>query len=64
MSESETLQERITTGGQWAIAQAIERHRKLEEAIAVWQNDQVVLLMADQIPPIQKPLASSQELLT
>jgi hypothetical protein len=42
MSESEPLQEKITAGGQRAIAQAIERHRKLGEAIAVWQDGKVV----------------------
>jgi hypothetical protein len=63
MSELGTLQERITAGGQWAIAQAIERHRKLGEAIAVWQDGKVVVLTADQIPPLQTPSASSKELL-
>jgi hypothetical protein len=59
MSESGTLQQRITAGGQLAIAQAIERHRKLGEAIAVWQNGEVVVLTADQIPPLETPSASS-----
>jgi hypothetical protein len=59
MSESESLQERITAGGQWAIAQAIERHRKLGEAIAVWQDGKVVVLAADQILPLQTPSVSS-----
>jgi hypothetical protein len=62
ISESEPLQERITAGGQWAIAQAIERHRKLGEAIAVLQDGKVVVLTADQIPPLRTPSASSQEL--
>jgi hypothetical protein len=64
MSELGTLQERITAGGQWAIAQAIERHRKLGKAIAVWQDGKVVVLTADQSPLLQKPSAPSQELLT
>jgi hypothetical protein len=63
MSELGTLQERITAGGQWAIAQTIERHRKLGESIAVWQDGKVVVLTADQIPPLQTPSASSKELL-
>lgn len=34
-----------------AIAQALERHRKLGQSIAVWQDGKVVILEADQIPP-------------
>jgi hypothetical protein len=36
-----------------AIAEAIEKHRKLGEAIAVWQNGEVVILSADQIPNLE-----------
>jgi len=36
-----------------AIAQAIERHRKLDEAIAIWRDGKVVVLSADEIPHIQ-----------
>jgi hypothetical protein len=56
MTEPNTLQDRITVGGQRAIAQAIERHRKLGEAIAVWRDGKVVVLPADQIPPMQAHL--------
>jgi uncharacterized protein (DUF2249 family) len=53
----------INAGVEAAIAQSIERHRKVGEAIAVWQDGEVVVLTADQIPPLQMPLASSKELL-
>lgn len=33
-----------------AVAQALERHRRLEQSIAVWQEGKVVILEADQIP--------------
>jgi hypothetical protein len=45
-------QETILKGVKVAIAQAIERHRRLGESIAVWQDGKVVILEADQIPPL------------
>jgi len=45
-----TLYDQITEAARDAIAQALERHRKLGESIAVWQDGQVVVLRADQIP--------------
>jgi hypothetical protein len=47
------LSHKINQGVEAAIAQAIERHRKLGESIAVWRDGQVVVLTADQIPPMQ-----------
>ena len=46
--------DKITEVAKSAIAQAIERHRKLSESIAVWQEGKVVILSADQIPSAQK----------
>jgi 20S proteasome alpha/beta subunit len=46
--------EKITEVAKSAIAQAIERHRKLGESIAVWQEGKVVILSADQIPTMQE----------
>lgn len=61
----ETIQARhlkIQVGVKAAIAQALERHRKLGESIAVWQDGKVVVLSADQIPlPLES--ADSEELL-
>jgi hypothetical protein len=45
----ETLTELVRS----AIAQALERHRRLGQSIAVWQNGKVVILEADQISSLQ-----------
>lgn len=45
--------ETLTSLTQSAIAQALERHRKLGESTAIWQDGKVVVLEADQIPPAQ-----------
>lgn len=41
-------------GGKVTIAEAIERHRRLGESIAVWQDGKVVIMDADQIPPMSE----------
>jgi hypothetical protein len=33
-----------------AVAQALDRHRRLGQSIAVWQDGKVVILAPDQIP--------------
>jgi hypothetical protein len=48
--EMRALHQKIDEGGKVAIAEALERHRKLGEAIAVWKDGKVVILSADQIP--------------
>jgi hypothetical protein len=48
--EMRALHQKIVEGGKVAIAEALERHRKLGEAIAVWKDGKVVILSADQIP--------------
>jgi hypothetical protein len=47
--EMKALHQKIAEGGKVAIAEALERHRKLGEAIAVWKDGKVVILSADQI---------------
>jgi hypothetical protein len=42
--------QKIQVGVKVAIAQALERHRKLGESIAVWRDGKVVVLSADEIP--------------
>ncbi|MDB9541125.1 hypothetical protein NWP22_09715 [Anabaenopsis tanganyikae CS-531] len=42
----------LDAGVKLAIAKAIERHRKLGEAISIWQDGQVVTLTPEQIPPL------------
>jgi 20S proteasome alpha/beta subunit len=43
----------ITKLAKLAIAEAIERHRRLGESIAIWRDGKVVVLTADQIPPMK-----------
>ena len=50
--EMTILHRKIEQGVTIAIAQALERHRKLGESIAVWQDGKVVTLTADQIPAV------------
>jgi uncharacterized protein (DUF2249 family) len=44
------LSSQIDTGVKLAIAQSLERHRKLGESISIWQDGKVVTLTADEIP--------------
>jgi hypothetical protein len=50
MIEDRLLSSKINEGVKIAIAQALERHRKLGEEIAVWREGQVTVIPADQIP--------------
>jgi uncharacterized protein (DUF2249 family) len=45
------LSTRIDAGVKKAIADAIERHRRLGESISILKDGKVVTLTADQIPP-------------
>ena len=44
----------IEAGVKEAIAQAIERHRRLGQSIAVWKDGRVVVLSAEEIPALKK----------
>ncbi|WP_414526679.1 hypothetical protein [Nodularia chucula] len=44
------LSSQIDAGVKLAIKKAIEKHRKLGEAISIWQDGKVVTLTAEQIP--------------
>ncbi|WP_017741701.1 hypothetical protein [Scytonema hofmannii] len=48
--ESELLSKKIDAGVKAAIAEAIERHRKLGQSISIMQNGKVVTLTAEEIP--------------
>lgn len=48
--ENQLLSEKIDQGVKKAISEAIERHRKLGESIAIWQDGKVVTLTSDKIP--------------
>ncbi len=41
---------KIDKGIKAAVAEALERHRKLGESIAVWANGKVVILRGEEIP--------------
>jgi len=51
-NESKLLSERIDKGVQKAIAEAVERHRRLGESIAISQDGKVVILSPEEIPPL------------
>ena len=44
-----------------AIAEAIEKHRKLGESISIWQDGKIITLTADQIPPLEPEKSPLQE---
>ena len=48
------LHQKINEGVQKAVFEAIEKHRKLGESIAVWQDGEVVILPPEKIS-INKP---------
>lgn len=50
------LHQKIDAGVRAAIAEAIERHRRLGQSISILKDGQIVTLTADQIP--QKPAKS------
>jgi hypothetical protein len=49
---SDKLSEQIDIGVKAAIAEAIERHRKLGESISILKDGKVVTLTAEQILPL------------
>ncbi|MEQ8752103.1 hypothetical protein [Coleofasciculus sp. G1-WW12-02] len=53
MSEPSSLSEKIDAGVKAAVAQAIERHRRLGQSISIWRDGKIVTLTADEIPPMQ-----------
>ncbi len=46
------LSERIYQGVNKAITEARERHRKLGESVAIWEDGKVVILPPEKIPLI------------
>ena len=45
------LPDRIDAGVKAAIAQAIEKHRRLGQSIRIWRDGKIVTLTAAEIPP-------------
>jgi hypothetical protein len=56
---NQKLSDRIDAGVKKAIAQAIEKHRRLGQSISIWQDGKVGTLSADEIPPLEKDIISS-----
>ncbi|WP_110986447.1 hypothetical protein [Acaryochloris thomasi] len=56
MSDYQLLSSKINEGVKAAIAQALDRHRRLGESIAVWRDGEVVILPPDQIPVMDDQL--------
>jgi hypothetical protein len=52
--EVRRIHQKIAEGGKIAVAEAIKRHRRLGESIAIWEDGKVVILEADQIPPMTR----------
>jgi hypothetical protein len=48
------LSERIDKGVKKAIAEAIEKHRKLGESIAISPKGKVIILSPEEIPPLDR----------
>ncbi|NJK69317.1 MAG: hypothetical protein HC941_24845 [Microcoleus sp. SU_5_3] len=46
------LSDRIDAGVKAAIAEAIEKHRRLGQSISIWRDGKVVTLTAAEIPPL------------
>ena len=61
MEPSESKNEIIKAGVKEAIAQAIERHRRLGESIAVWKDGKVVILSAEEIPALNQESESQSQ---
>ncbi|WP_009631201.1 hypothetical protein [Synechocystis sp. PCC 7509] len=55
------LHQKIDADVKLAIAEAIEKHRKLGQSISIWQDGKVVTLTADQIPPLEPDKSQIQE---
>ncbi|MEG4500438.1 hypothetical protein QUB05_24515 [Microcoleus sp. F10-C6] len=53
MTEQELckLYEKIDAGVKAAIAEALEKHRRLGQSISIWRDGKIVTLTAAEIPP-------------
>ena len=55
------LHQKIDADVKLAIAEAIEKHRKLGESISIWHDGKIITLTADQIPPLGSEKSHLQE---
>ena len=59
MEQHESKNRIIEAGVKEAIAQAIERHRRLGQSIAVWKDGQVAIVPPEEIPDLNPNLDSA-----
>lgn len=57
--ELQTLSQRILTGAQEVVAQAIETHRRMGRSIVIMQGGKIVEIKPRDIPP--RPLPGDEE---
>ena len=55
------LYQKIDAGVKLAIAEAVEKHRKLGESISIWQDGKIITLTAEQTPPLEPEKSPLQE---
>ena len=55
------LHQKIDAGVKLAIAEAIEKHRKLGQSISIWRDGKIITLTADQITPLNPEKSPLQE---
>jgi len=53
MEKNDNKHRLIEAGVKEAIAEALERHKRLGESIAVWKDGQVVIVPSEEIPLAQ-----------
>ena len=56
--EKDDLGMKIDKGVKAGVAEALERHRKLGESIAVWRDGKIVILRGEEIPVVGDKVAS------
>ena len=52
--EDRRTSKRMLKGVQYAVARALERHKRLGESVAVWSKGRVVVIRPEQKPTIRK----------
>jgi hypothetical protein len=54
MNESEKLFSKIDSGVKAAIAEALEKHRKLGKPVSIWKDGKVVTLKVEEIADLDR----------
>lgn len=56
------LYQKIDAGVKFAVADAIEKHRRLGQSICIWKDGKIVTLTPDQIPENPQVTKSSNNI--